>query len=142
MPSNLTAGVCSLQATSLEPLLSDSLTAVLCYVTYCVLSQLICLFGVVSNIISIVCFIKQGFKDPANASFFGLAVADLGCLITSIFNNILLTPALNLLDLPFDVAEFVYLTGGLTHANFTRITGWITALITMERCLCIMIPLK
>ncbi|XP_005107909.2 adenosine receptor A1 [Aplysia californica] len=35
-----------------------------------------------------------------------------------------------------------YLTAGWPHLTFTRITAWITAFITFERCLCIALPLK
>ncbi|XP_005100339.1 allatostatin-A receptor-like [Aplysia californica] len=36
----------------------------------------------------------------------------------------------------------MYLTAGWPHVTFTRITAWITAFITFERCLCIALPLK
>lgn len=35
------------------------------------LCQLICVFGIATNIINIVCFIKQGFNDPVNVSLLG-----------------------------------------------------------------------
>lgn len=32
----------------------------------------IAVFGVVANIINIICFVKQGFRDPVNISFVGM----------------------------------------------------------------------
>ncbi|CAG5115105.1 unnamed protein product, partial [Candidula unifasciata] len=71
-----------------------------------------------------------------------LAVSDIGCLATLIWTNICFTPAFIEADLPFDTIEVTYLTSGIPHVTFTRVTGWITALITLERCLCITAPLK
>lgn len=42
------------------------------YVLFTALCQLICIFGVVTNSINIVCFVKQGIKDPINVSFIGI----------------------------------------------------------------------
>lgn len=75
-------------------------------------------------------------------SFAGLAISDLGCLVTIIWTNLCLNPSFNSLDLPFESVGFQYLTSGWPHATFTRVTSWITAFITLERCLCITAPLK
>lgn len=75
-------------------------------------------------------------------SLSGLAVSDIGCLSTLIWSNICITPAFMEAGLPFEPIEFQHLTSGMPHATFTRITAWITALITLERCLCIAAPLQ
>lgn len=72
----------------------------------------------------------------------GLAVSDIGCLLTLIWINICCTPAFITADLAFDSVELQYLTSGIPHTVFSRITGCITAFITLERCLCITAPLK
>lgn len=41
------------------------------YVTIAGLCQLLNIFGIVTNIINIVCFVKQGFKDTVNISLLG-----------------------------------------------------------------------
>ncbi|CAG5124060.1 unnamed protein product, partial [Candidula unifasciata] len=43
-------------------------TLVFQWVVYTVVCQTIDVFGLVTNIINIVCFVKQGFKDPVNIS--------------------------------------------------------------------------
>lgn len=55
---------------------------------------------------------------------------------------ILITPALNAADLAFDGIEVCYLVSGTPHYTFTRISGCITAMITLERCLSVAYPLK
>lgn len=74
--------------------------------------------------------------------FSGLAISDLGCLSTTIWFSISFTPAVAAADVPFDVPGVAYLIGALPHLSFSRITSWITAIITLERCLCIILPLK
>lgn len=56
--------------------------------------------------------------------------------------NVCYNPAFDTLDLGTDPVEFQYLTGAWPHVAFTRVTSWITAFITLERCLCITMPLK
>lgn len=51
--------------------LSDKAKLVFAWVNYAVVCQAIVVFGVVSNIINVVCFVKQGFKEPINISLTG-----------------------------------------------------------------------
>ncbi|CAG5128614.1 unnamed protein product, partial [Candidula unifasciata] len=71
-----------------------------------------------------------------------LAITDLGCLSTLLWTNICMTPAFYSLDLPFEPIQFQFVTSGIPHVMFSRISSWITALVTLERCLCITMPLK
>ncbi|CAG5117984.1 unnamed protein product, partial [Candidula unifasciata] len=50
------------------PLLSDEATEIFIWVVLTVVCQALCLFGISTNIINIICFVKQGFKDPINIS--------------------------------------------------------------------------
>lgn len=72
----------------------------------------------------------------------GLAVSDLCCLITLVGSNILYTPAVIISDLPGQNMEVSYLIFIIPHLTFTRVSSWITAVIALERCLCIIAPLK
>lgn len=72
----------------------------------------------------------------------GLSVSDLLSLITMCLGNIGMTPAVTAADLPFDSMEVSYLVVGTPHVSFSRVTSWITALIALERCLCVIAPLK
>ncbi|GFR58238.1 chemosensory receptor B, partial [Elysia marginata] len=76
-------------------------------------------------------------------SLMGLALSDLGCLITLQWLNLCFNPLFRYAPgLPFESFELEYLTAGWPHVCFARVTGLITAYITMERCLCIAMPLK
>uniref|UniRef100_A0A2C9LX96 G-protein coupled receptors family 1 profile domain-containing protein n=1 Tax=Biomphalaria glabrata TaxID=6526 RepID=A0A2C9LX96_BIOGL len=121
---------------------SDEVSLIFQAINFAVVCQAIDIFGTVTNIINIVVFWKQGFKDSVNVSLFALAVSDVGMLGTLIWHNLCFNPLFHNLDLPFDSVEMQYLTGGWPHVVFTRITSWITAFITLERCLCIALPLK
>lgn len=53
-------------------LLVDGLTTEICtYLLYCFISQTIAVFGVFTNIINIMCFMKQGFSETINISLLG-----------------------------------------------------------------------
>ncbi|XP_005092880.1 growth hormone secretagogue receptor type 1-like [Aplysia californica] len=98
--------------------------------------------GIIFNAINIIVFRKQGFKDTVNITLFGLAISDIGGLMSLIWLSICFNPWFTNADLPFDTEEIQYVTAGWPHTCFTRITGWITAFVTFERCLCIAMPLK
>lgn len=42
------------------------------WIVFANLVQVFVVFGVISNIINIICFVKQGFKDPINISLTGV----------------------------------------------------------------------
>ncbi|GFS05385.1 chemosensory receptor A [Elysia marginata] len=127
----------------LKSVVDDYTKQVFGAVNYCIISTAINLGGTVANIINIVVFIKQGFADRMNISLMGLAISDLGCLLTLQWMNLCFNPLFRYSpEIPFDTFEVQYITGGWPHACFARTTGLITAYITAERCLCIAAPLK
>ncbi|CAG5127919.1 unnamed protein product, partial [Candidula unifasciata] len=54
--------------TSGDILISDADLTIAVWVLFALICQAIDVFGVVTNIINIMCFVKQGFKDPVNVS--------------------------------------------------------------------------
>lgn len=42
------------------------------WVVFSVVCQMINIFGIATNVINIVCFVRQGFKDSVNVSLLGL----------------------------------------------------------------------
>ncbi|KAH9519147.1 hypothetical protein Btru_074842 [Bulinus truncatus] len=123
-------------------LVSDDTRMIFQIVNFATVCQAIDVFGTVTNVINAIIFARLGFNDSVNVSLFGLAISDLGCLVTLIWLNTCFNPLFNQSDIPFEAVEVQYLTAGWPHVSFTRVTSWITAFITLERCLCITIPLK
>ncbi|XP_012946438.1 neuromedin-U receptor 2-like [Aplysia californica] len=109
---------------------------------YVIILGAICLSGIVANVINLIVFIRQGFKDTVNIFLFSLAISDIGLLIASLWLSIGFNPYFENACLPFDAKEVAYLTAGWPGICFSRISGWITAFIMLERCLCIAVPLK
>ncbi|CAG5118998.1 unnamed protein product, partial [Candidula unifasciata] len=123
-------------------LLSDNVRMIFQIINFVIIVQIIDIFGTGSNIINIVCFVKQGLKDPVNIALLGLTVSDLISMATLIWLNICLNPLFYESDIPFQAPEIGHLTSGILHVASTRVTCCMTAFITLERCMCIVVPLK
>lgn len=111
-------------------------------VNYYVLDSAVSMFGVVANVMNMVVFWKQGFNNTMNISLFALSISDCCNLVTLLWNNVAMSGLLAKAGFKMSALEVAYLTGGHPHICFTRITSWITVFITIERSLCIMIPMK
>ncbi|XP_005109211.2 uncharacterized protein LOC101846166 [Aplysia californica] len=126
----------------LSPILSREARTAIVMVNFGVLSAAVGLFGIATNIINIVVFTKQGFSDTVNISLLSLAISDLGALLPLPWMAVIVNPWFVQADLPFIPDEMITLTGGFPHMCFARITGWITAFVAFERCMCVSLPLK
>lgn len=78
------ASIISVDCIVLDPqsdtVISDELIIILKWVIYTCVCQLINGFGVVSNVINMICFIKQGFKDTTNICLMGNVAGYSFCL--------------------------------------------------------------
>lgn len=52
--------------------IDEATTTVFLSVLYGAMCQMINIFGIATNIINIICFVKQGFKDAINVSLLGM----------------------------------------------------------------------
>ncbi|XP_005099532.1 FMRFamide receptor-like [Aplysia californica] len=141
------AGMCmsldtNLTSSELPSLLSYETRMFFVIINFMVLCPLVAIFGIFTNIINIVVFTKQGFTETINISLLCLAISDLCGLLPLPWMGIALNPWFSQTDLPFSVTEMLSPTAGFPHNCFSRITGWITALVALERSLCIAFPLK
>ena len=103
----------------------------------------VAVFGFAGNILNVITYTKIGFQDSINISYVALGVSDLLCIICLLWNAMVYVPALSdVPDIPFIPREFGIPTGGYTSAMFLKTTAWITAFISLERCLCVVFPLK
>lgn len=73
MVSNLTNTSLSSVRITLEPsgLISSQAALIAQWIIYTVACNAIDIFGISTNIINIICFVKQGFNDPVNISLLG-----------------------------------------------------------------------
>ena len=126
------------------PLVSRKVRDFFVIINMAIMAQIISVFGVVANIINIVVFIKQGFGEAMTVTLTGLAVADLGTVTCQVWLSICWNPWFHYerLSLPFRPLHIEYLSAGHPRASSVRVSAWILALATFERCLCITIPFK
>ncbi|CAG5127802.1 unnamed protein product [Candidula unifasciata] len=107
-----------------------------------IVCQTVTIFGIISNVLNCIVFVRQGFSDCINISLLSLAISDLCSLLTVMWSNLCFTPAFQSSGIPLATHEVHLITGSWPHVMFTRVTGWITAFISLERCFCVIMPLK
>ncbi|XP_059152315.1 neurotensin receptor type 2-like [Physella acuta] len=140
------ATVCyaSLNATDGGPVrqvVSDEVRNIIVVINMAILCQIVSAVGVVVNVINICVFARLGYGEAINVTLTGLAVSDLGIVVFAVWLSICYNPLFSSLDLPFKPSEFVYLTAGLPRLSCARVSSWILASASVERCLCITMPL-
>ncbi|CAL1535393.1 unnamed protein product, partial [Lymnaea stagnalis] len=98
--------------------------------------------GFVGNVLNFLVFQRLGFHDTVNISMTALTLADLGSLVLVLWKNICYFPPFFKSDLPFVPWDIESVMGGWPRICLIRIAAMITAYVTLERCLCITLPLK
>ncbi|KAK6960281.1 hypothetical protein BgiMline_035474 [Biomphalaria glabrata] len=122
--------------------LGDDVTSLIIVVNYAIVCGVVSLFGILSNIVNVVIFAKLGLKESVNVGLLGLAVSDIFSLAFLLADSVCFNPVFQDRNVPVLMREIEFVVGGWPHTCFTRVTSWITALVTVERCLCIARPLK
>ena len=140
--ADLENSVADAQRNNNEGFIDDPLRRFFETLIFSILTGIISAFGCLSNVINIIVFCKQKFSDSVNISLFGLAISDLGCVLNLVWMSMCFSPLFQTLSLPFNPLTVQYLTGGWPHGCFARISSFITAYVTFERCLCVTLPLK
>ncbi|KAK3730972.1 hypothetical protein RRG08_014251 [Elysia crispata] len=124
----------------IKPLLTyDGLFNILSYLLS--ISIPICIFGIFSNIVNILVFFKMGFSSPTNISLFCLAIADLLTLCYALIASLGNHPAFQDVDLSFSMRDLTRV-GAHVYFSSCAIGSWITAVINMERSVCVVFPMK
>ena len=98
------------------------------------------ILGVITNILNILVFWRLDFSAVSNISLFSLSVADL-VNIVFIANTIVCNSPFYTLEIFMPSAHFSYVANPL-HYSVMAFSSLITAVISMERCCCIMLPMK
>ncbi|GFO20632.1 chemosensory receptor a [Plakobranchus ocellatus] len=105
-------------------------------------SQLINNCAIITNSLILVVNVKLGFSEPSNISLTALAICDFTLAVLFTWNNLGIWLTYHNVRLPFHGASESFLTGGAQSAFLSTTIAWITAFISFERCLCILVPLK
>ncbi|GFO28778.1 peptide receptor gpcr [Plakobranchus ocellatus] len=105
-------------------------------------SQLINNCAIIANSLSIAVFVKLGFSEPSNISLTALAICDFTLAVLYTWGNLCFLLTYHNVRLPFHGANVTSLTGGAQWVFLSSTVAWITAFISFERCLCILVPLK
>ncbi|XP_059169862.1 mu-type opioid receptor-like [Physella acuta] len=122
---------------------SDEARTMVSVVVSVCLCGVISLLGVFTNAMNMLVFTRQGLQDNVNISLFGLALTDLLCLVFNFWISvcyivIILDPP----TLTVDPYSLSIITASLPRVIFTRVSCWLTALISLQRCLCVALPFK
>ena len=125
---------------ALKPLMSHKTYTQALYGLSC---ALICvgIFGIISNILVLTTFLKIGFEESINISFFALGILDLGLTITMSWGGILNLLILTETRLPFDASNISTVTVYWPAEGLEKTTTCITACIAVERLVSVVFPL-
>ena len=97
--------------------------------------------GIILNILVLTAFLKIGFSESVNISFFALGLSDIGVLGTVLWGAILNILEFMEIDVPFHALQLSGPTMYYPGEGFEKTTSCITAYISLERCLCVLFPL-
>ena len=96
--------------------------------------------GTLGNIVNIIVYIKIGFTESTNISLFALACSDLGVAVTAVCTEIVFfLPTLGDVTIAPEVS---FTLVDFPHVTLTRVSALITAFVSLERYLCVLLPLK
>ena len=96
-------------------------------------------FGMTGNILIICAYAKIGFTESINISYCALGISDALSIPFITWHAICFLPVLNNWNLP---RYLEILTGGAPAEAYYMTTAWLTACISLERCLCVVFPFK
>ena len=80
--------------------------------------------------------------ETTNISLTSLALCNIGAIFTLQFYSVVSNPWTLNSDLIFDPVDFTITFSIYPHNYNTRVSGFITVYITLERCLCLLMPLQ
>ncbi|RUS79275.1 hypothetical protein EGW08_012962 [Elysia chlorotica] len=99
--------------------------------------------GLSGNVIIMFAYQRIGLNSSINVSYFALALSDLFCVLCNMWMALCFVPAFSRFAYRyFTVHSISSVTGAWTSECFARITAYITALISVERCVSVARPLK
>ena len=127
----------------ISPLISSYAGLILGFVNGLVLSVLTGAVGMLTNAANISVFLKMGLTETTTISFFSLSVADLFVCMSTIVVNLVYTRPVIDMKLPSGAkAGEIGIGACFILYPCLGCSAWITTILSVERCLCIVMPLK
>ncbi|KAK3800922.1 hypothetical protein RRG08_060267 [Elysia crispata] len=99
------------------------------------------LAGLPTNVLNLLIFRTLGLDSSININFFALSTADFVCALLYIIEALILLDLSQILQLPMDLTDLEYLVASL-GASVSSFGSWVTAIISVERCCCILLPVR
>ncbi|XP_059168564.1 uncharacterized protein LOC131950434 [Physella acuta] len=123
-------------------ILSKEFKHIFALVVFIIGVLLVSVFGIFFNSLNLLVYFKQGFKDTVNISFFAISLADLMSLIPLVWSIAFSTCRYLPWYIPVENSQVNFVVTVFPSQIFSRISRWIKVLINLERCACIIQPLK
>ncbi|GFS16658.1 chemosensory receptor B [Elysia marginata] len=125
---------------SVEPFVSLSLRNTFMAINGSVLF-LLAVSGIPINILNMVAFRKLGLSVSINISFFALSAVDFACACLYLFVAVIMQDMYGFIDIGVDISDVQYLSA-FVLISFTTCGSFVTALINLERCCCVVLPVR
>ncbi|XP_025096849.1 uncharacterized protein LOC112565555 [Pomacea canaliculata] len=126
-----------------EDIVSFETYEVFTTITQCAVKPVLFLVGIPSNVLNCVVFWRQGVRDPMNLCLFCLSLADL-LHMTFLFVQSVIGPFVEFQDKVLG-KEIYHKTSAYTKwfsVEMYSMSGCISLVIAVERCVCVMMPLR
>ncbi|KAH9500161.1 hypothetical protein Btru_077359 [Bulinus truncatus] len=122
-------------------LVNPSVLKAVLTLNFVICNEVVGFCGIAANFLNLWNFKRQGFQDGVNVTLFALALGDMGALVAQQFTNVFANPWIGETDL-FMVKSHLLTIAVYVQWYFVRFGGLVTAFATLERCLCVVWPLK
>ncbi|GFO48573.1 peptide receptor gpcr [Plakobranchus ocellatus] len=131
----------SSQSPPIAPILSNEAVGILFVAAVQVAQLVIATFGFFSNIVNVIVYTRMGFVETSSITLVALSLADLVTEIWLVLMAAGYRPDYDGTDVPPLSVTLVHAVSPISSAVLGY-GSWITALISTERCLCIVYPMK
>ena len=128
---------------SITPIISAYVSRIIGYINTYVLGILLGVVGIFTNTANISVYWKMGLSKTTNISFFALSIFDLLVSMSTVMVMVTRNQPVSLMRLPSGalVSELGMALCFILYPCLSC-SAWTTAILTIERCLCISAPLK
>ena len=127
----------------ITPIISFYVLKIIGYTNGFFLTTLVGVLGIVTNTANISVYFKMGLSETTNINFFSLSISDLLVSLSAVLVQLTYNPPVSVMKLPSG-APLSEIGMAACYIQFPCMgcSAWITAVLSVERYLCISMPLK